>query len=144
MGAEQLQLIEREPKRFLHYLVTAEGEIFNTRTGERKYTWMNKGRGGLYERVQFWIDGKKKNYYVHRLMAELFLPGWDPAFVVNHIDGNSLNNDLSNLELGSQSYNIYEAYWLREVRMKCNGRVSGVIARVGTVNAVRLNPLMEC
>ena len=124
MGDEQLNFDMKEAKRFLHYLVTPTGEIWNTRTGEKKYTWLNKGRAGYYERVQFWVDGKKKNIYVHRLMAELFMPFWDPEFYVNHVDGNTLNNHIDNLELCSQSYNLYEHYWLKEVKLKVNGRVT--------------------
>jgi hypothetical protein len=133
-----------EPKTFLdRYLVTPEGEIYSLTTGERKYTWLNVGRDALYERVQFSINGRRKNFYVHRLMAELYLPGWDPDFIVNHINGNTLDNAIWNLELGNQSYNIYEAYWKREVYMRLGKIRTNVLMRVGTVHAVAQNKLME-
>jgi hypothetical protein len=76
-------------------------------------------------------------------MAELYLPGWDPDFIVNHINGNTLDNAIWNLELGNQSYNIYEAYWKREVYMRLGKIRTNVLMRVGTVHAVAQNKLME-
>lgn len=42
-------------------------------------------------------DGKKKKFYVSRLMAEAFLPNPENKKEVDHIDGNPQNNSLSNL-----------------------------------------------
>ncbi len=40
----------------------------------------------------------KKRYRVHRLVATTFLPNPHNFPVVNHLDGNKLNNNISNLE----------------------------------------------
>lgn len=137
-------LLIPSPRLFLdRYWVTPFGEIYHVKTGEKKYTWLNAGRDAFYEKVQFSINSKKKNYYVHRLVAELFLPGWDPDHIVNHIDGDTLNNAVWNLEMGNQSYNIYEAYWKKEVYLKVGGRRTNVLARVGTAHAVADNELKE-
>jgi len=43
-------------------------------------------------------DKIQKKHYIHRLVAENFLVSNTTNNIVNHIDGNRLNNDVSNLE----------------------------------------------
>ncbi|EPH67001.1 HNH endonuclease domain protein [Enterococcus faecium 13.SD.W.09] len=51
-----------------------------------------------YEIVNLKLKDVTKTKQIHRLVAESFL-GWrEPKWQVNHIDGNKLNNELSNLE----------------------------------------------
>ena len=47
---------------------------------------------------------------VHRLVAETFLKDFDKFPVVNHIDGNKLNNNVTNLEMCTYSHNSKHAY----------------------------------
>lgn len=58
-----------------------------------------------YLRIQLSRNGNKERYFIHRLVAELFVPGKFADFVVNHIDGNKLNNMATNLEWVSQTDN---------------------------------------
>lgn len=54
-----------------------------------------------YWRVNLHKDGKLKTYKVHNLMAVAFLSYKKDGlkYVVDHIDNNPLNNDLSNLQI---------------------------------------------
>ena len=51
-------------------------------------------------------DGKRKNYYVHRLVAGAFIENPFNYEVVNHIDYNKKNNNATNLEWCEQKENI--------------------------------------
>ena len=61
---------------------------------------------GKYLFVTLRKDGVKENKYIHRLVAEHFLP--NPLFYneVNHKDEDKHNNCISNLEWCTHSYNM--------------------------------------
>lgn len=54
-------------------------------------------------------DGIKKNPRIHRLVAEAFIDNPMNFPVVNHKDGNKLNNDVSNLEWTDYAGNTQHA-----------------------------------
>lgn len=55
-------------------------------------------------------NGKSKIYLLHRLIAEHFIDNKNNYEVVNHKDGNKLNNSLDNLEWCSFKDNVKHAY----------------------------------
>ncbi len=54
-------------------------------------------------------SGIRRNRPIHRLMCETFLPNPDNKKHVNHIDGDKLNNTLSNLEWATEQENTQHA-----------------------------------
>ncbi len=53
---------------------------------------------GYYTVCLLMPDGSRLTHYVHRILAIAFIPNPENKKCVNHIDGNKLNNELSNLE----------------------------------------------
>ena len=113
--------IWKDIKGFPGYQVSNEGRVrshnkvtTSARFPERhwkdriiKQKWQN-GRA----RVDLWKEnGEHKTLLVHRLVGEAFLG--DPEsedLTINHIDGNSQNNHISNLEWMSRADNVRDAF----------------------------------
>lgn len=70
-----------------------------------KPTISNKG----YYMVALSKNSKMHTYTIHKLVIDTFI-GNDKDLIINHIDGNKLNNNLSNLEYVTQKENIVKAW----------------------------------
>lgn len=62
-----------------------------------------------YYIVKLYIDGKQYTRTVHRLLMIAFYPNRVNE-VVNHIDGNKLNNNINNLEWTTYTGNLEHAF----------------------------------
>ncbi len=78
--------------------------------------------GNGYKIVSLQIDGKRKNKYVHRLVAEMFVEKPEGKNVVNHLDFDKSNNRASNLEWCTQRENT--EYSRQNFKKQHNVRVS--------------------
>lgn len=93
---------------------TTEGKTtFTKKHGIRHWksrVLKTKGNKAIGTRVTLWKNGKPKDYLVARLVAMAFLGEPPKDFTVNHIDGNRLNNNISNLEWLSLKDNIRHGF----------------------------------
>jgi len=89
------------------YFVTEDGRIWYA--ASKRFAVLGRKANGYFH-VGLLRDGKRKNFYVHRLVAETFLPNPKGLPEVNHLDGNKLNNHVENLEWCTSSHNIQHAY----------------------------------
>lgn len=71
---------------------------------DRIVTPADNGNGYKYVTVS--CGGRKKHIYVHRAVAELFLPRVKGQNEVNHIDYDKGNNSVSNLEWCTRTENV--------------------------------------
>lgn len=88
------------------YEVSNLGRIRNSKTGLIKKVRLNN-RGYLL--VQFEVKENKNTFLVHRIVAKEFCEKEKENNIVNHIDGNQVNNNSNNLEWCTQKHNINEA-----------------------------------
>lgn len=65
----------------------------------------DNGHGYLIVGLRF-MGSKRKNHYVHRLVAEAFIPNPEGLKEINHIDYDKKNNSVRNLEWVSHNDNI--------------------------------------
>ena len=90
------------------YLVSNTGEIKGVKTGKIRSKNINK-EGYYFVCVSLGSRDSKPCIKVHRAVAETFLDNPDNYPVINHKDGNKLNNNVSNLEFCTCSYNSQHA-----------------------------------
>lgn len=81
-------------KEFYGYLIYNDGKVYSTHT--KKFLKGDNVAGYLQYTLS--IEGREKKYKAHRLVAMMFIPNPHDYPVVNHIDGNKLNNNVENLE----------------------------------------------
>ena len=96
------------------YLISNMGRVMSTKKWDvnlRQYVDcdavlkpMDNGNGYLY--VKLLQHQKRKNVYIHRLVAEAFIPNPDNKKYVNHKDYDITNNNVDNLEWCTASENI--------------------------------------
>lgn len=76
------------------YSIDKSGNVFCKSKGKRNPTLASHG----YLTIRLLKDGKYKGFYIHRLLSIAFIPNPNNLPCVNHLDGNKLNNSISNLE----------------------------------------------
>lgn len=85
----------------MKFLVNENAEIFDEHGVKRKVFKNNRG----YVYLPVTHNKKRKNFLVHRIVAQLFLDNPNNYPIVNHKDENPLNNRCDNLEWCTFSYN---------------------------------------
>ena len=90
------------------YTIDEYGNIFDVKLQRyRKPIVHKKG----YLKMSFYVNGKDKKFFIHRLVLQTFKPVEDmDKLQVNHIDGDKQNNHVDNLEWCTQSENQKHAY----------------------------------
>ena len=90
------------------YQVSDSGRVksLNYRRSKKEKVIKSWKRKDGYLQVVLCKDGENKNYLVHRLVAQNFIPNSENLPEVNHKDEDKSNNAVNNLEWCDCSYNI--------------------------------------
>jgi hypothetical protein len=81
---------------FPNYIISNDGVIYSQK-GEMKQQIKTNG----YKEIEL-TNGKRKYILIHRLVYKHFGKDWNPELSVDHIDGNPLNNHISNLRMATK------------------------------------------
>lgn len=92
------------------------GKVFGRR-GQRKVFTRQDGYQQFSNKSKI-ANGGYVKYYVHRLVAEMFVPNPHNKKYVNHIDGNKSNNHYTNLE------------WVTALENTLHARDTGLISNL--------------
>ena len=95
-------------EEFPSYQVSNLGNIKNSK-GDLMVVGKRKTNSG-YLQVRLFYNGKYYYRYIHRLMAIAFIPNPNNYRTVNHIDGNKINNVITNLEWASDEMQQRHAF----------------------------------
>ncbi len=86
-----------------NYTISSFGHIANNITGEY-LDFHENNTGYLYAFLE--TSNYIRSFFVHRLVAEAFIPNPESKSDVDHIDGNRQNNNVNNLRWCSHSENM--------------------------------------
>lgn len=84
----------KQIKDFEDYFITDDGRVYSNKT--KKYLKYNINKG--YRCVTLLNNGKRKLAFIHRLVADYYIPNPENKPTVNHINHIRTDNRLENLE----------------------------------------------
>lgn len=119
-------------KEYECYSITKTGKVWSHINNRFLKPFDNSG----YLRIRFKIEWyPHKSFLIHRLVATAFIPNPENKPQINHIDGNKLNNNVSNLEWATSKENNKHSYdtGLNKIRTGNDGANSKMIINTETM-----------
>lgn len=114
---------------FPNYSVSDTGLVKSNVSNKLISIWTKKNG---YCQVTLHRNGKKKNLYVHRLVATAFINNDQSLSDVNHIDENKKNNSVNNLEwldhkkncnYGRRNFKVSQKLSKPVIQIDLNGKI---------------------
>lgn len=131
------QIPDIDGHKYSKYKINTKGDVINRKN--RRLMQQNESddpdSDSDYKLVYLTSDeSDSKSYYVHRLVALTFIANPDNKPVVNHIDKNRSNNDISNLEWVTVLENIEHSSGKKVAKIDIN--TGEVIKNYNSLSAV--------
>ena len=111
---------------YANYEVSTSGKVRN-KGKEVKQCKNNKG----YCTVDLYKDGERKRIFVHRLVAETFLPNPDNKPQVNHLNRNREDNRVENLEWVTPKENMNSPLTRKHCKEVMKGENTSMYGKFG-------------
>ena len=111
---EQWRTVVIDGEVWEEYEVSNYGQVRNKTTGKI----LKPFEQGRYLQVGLYKNKKQKKYLVHRVVAYTWIPNDEPTIktVVHHIDHNTLNNRVDNLQWTTNQLNVEDG---RGKKVRC-------------------------
>lgn len=128
------------------YLISKDGKVLDRLKKREVSKFIRNG----YVCVRLKTINGYKSFYLHRILAELFVPNNKNLPCVNHIDGNKLNNTINNLEWCTYSDNLRHAYKhnlrhnAKTVQCVETGNIYNSVVEASKKTGIKRTALTEC
>lgn len=93
-------------KGMARYAISRDGKVLDLAKNREVKSFIRNG----YLCVRLKDGDKYKNKYIHRLIAEAYIPNPDDKPCINHINGDKMDNNIENLEWCTKKENNLHAY----------------------------------
>ena len=127
------------------YAVTDNGQVWSYKSNIYLKPLIDKDG---YFKVSLSQNSQYKQFFIHRLVAQAFIPNIDNKPSVDHIDGNITNNHVSNLKWATFHEQNMNEHWQRKRRkaIRCieTGVIYDSITQVNKELGLNMGHLSEC
>jgi hypothetical protein len=106
-------------KDYPNYEISISGSVRNVKTKRILNPYINSNG---YYRIDLHNNGKRKKFYIHRLVISNFIPNIENKKCVDHINGKRLDNTISNLRWSSDEENQHN----RQINLNNTSSIKGV------------------
>lgn len=128
-----------------HYAITEDGQVWSYKSSQFLTPLIDKDG---YYKVSLSLDGIQKQFFIHRLVAQTYLPNLDNKPTVDHLNGIITDNHINNLQWATYSEQNLNQHWQKKRRKPVLCKETDIqyngITEVNKVLGLNMGHLSEC